>query len=144
MIIEMGIIAIQSGVIWHLWRKTRRCPYTKLLNKQQFEADLKRLRGEYVIILDIDKFKQINDNLGHLAGDKIIVQVSDVIKDNIRLADRAYRIGGDEFAIITAHKDVAERVKRACEVSISIGIGKTYRLADEDMYLNKTLQKFNN
>ena len=71
-----------------------------------------------IIILDLDSFKAFNDNYGHLAGDKLLKQIGDIMKNAIRNADQAFRFGGDEFAIllpetnIKAAYEVAERVCR--------------------------------
>ncbi|SDH88622.1 GGDEF domain-containing protein [Desulfosporosinus hippei] len=66
-------------------------------------------------ILDIDDFKKINDTYGHLAGDKILQEISCLIQANIRKTDVAARYGGEEFAIIfpdTLSKDSAEICER--------------------------------
>ncbi|MFK4489749.1 EAL domain-containing protein [Bradyrhizobium sp. USDA 336] len=55
-----------------------------------------------VLLLDLDKFKSVNDALGHQCGDALLKQVADRIKAQIRDADTAARIGGDEFAVIVA------------------------------------------
>jgi len=71
-----------------------------------------------VIILDLDFFKAFNDNYGHLAGDKLLKRVGGIMGKAIRSADRAFRYGGDEFAILLpqtttdAAYQVAERVRR--------------------------------
>ncbi len=70
-----------------------------------------------MIILDIDSLKFINDNYGHLAGDEFLRQVGSTLRSAIRSTDRAFRYGGDEFAIILpqtpvdAAIEVAERVR---------------------------------
>lgn len=53
-----------------------------------------------LVIQDIDHFKQINDNHGHLAGDKVLVQLSQICRDNIRSTDVFSRYGGEEFIIL--------------------------------------------
>ena len=53
-----------------------------------------------VILLDIDNFKQINDNYGHLAGDQVLRELVGAMHDNFRSEDSIFRIGGDEFAIV--------------------------------------------
>lgn len=70
-----------------------------------------------LLLLDIDHFKQYNDNYGHQEGDKAITKLGRVIKENIRNTDYACRFGGEEFAIIltetnkyAAEKHIAERL----------------------------------
>lgn len=65
-----------------------------------------------IIIIDIDNFKKVNDTYGHAAGDKIILKAVDIIKDNIRNNDIAFRYGGEEFVIIVdnADEDTAQKI----------------------------------
>jgi len=71
-----------------------------------------------LIIFDLDSFKTYNDNYGHLAGDKLLGQISGIMRRVIRSADQAFRYGGDEFAILfpqTSIEDayeVAERLRK--------------------------------
>lgn len=128
------------GLCLYLYRQTKKCSYTGLYDKRQFETDLKRLRAnDHVIIIDIDKFKSINDTHGHAHGDIVINQVAHSIKSSIRLQDRAYRIGGDEFAIITNYdKDLMEaRLIKRINIAVSIGKGVNYHEADKQMYTQK-------
>jgi len=53
-----------------------------------------------VIFLDLDRFKLINDSLGHLTGDKVLCRVAAILKRNVRRLDTVARVGGDEFAIL--------------------------------------------
>ncbi len=68
----------------------------------------------YILMLfDLDRFKQANDNYGHLFGDEVLRHVAETIKDSIRSADIAVRTGGDEFMIFMAYKtDMEPQVKR--------------------------------
>lgn len=72
-----------------------------------------------VFFLDLDQFKSINDTLGHSAGDELLIQVSDRLKDCLREADQLARLGGDEFVILleSSHESqyifVAERILNA-------------------------------
>jgi len=52
-----------------------------------------------VVYIDIDNFKNINDNLGHNVGDRLLCSVAKMIKQNIRVIDILARLGGDEFGI---------------------------------------------
>ncbi len=58
-----------------------------------------------VAYLDIDNFKQINDNFGHSVGDKLLEEVASVSKKNIRITDMVARLGGDEFAVYFTETD---------------------------------------
>ncbi len=53
-----------------------------------------------VMYVDLDRFKQVNDGLGHLAGDELLTRFADVLRRNVRPGDTAARLGGDEFAIL--------------------------------------------
>jgi len=53
-----------------------------------------------LLFLDLDHFKRINDQHGHLIGSKLLSQVGEVLRENLRLVDAAFRYGGDEFAIL--------------------------------------------
>lgn len=88
---------------------------TELVRAERYNHNL------CLLIFDLDRFKSINDTLGHPAGDSILKQLSEVVKDSIRSIDVAARYGGDEFAIILPEtdlesgRDVAERLRRAVE-----------------------------
>ena len=81
---------------------------TGLANRAEFNAKLeeasKRLRRNggavTVMMLDLDKFKAVNDTLGHPAGDRLLVEVAQRLRSTIRETDVLARLGGDEFAII--------------------------------------------
>ena len=53
-----------------------------------------------LIVFDLDDFKSINDQVGHLAGDRVLAQAADRFREAVRSVDVACRIGGDEFAVI--------------------------------------------
>lgn len=129
----------------YLYRQSCLDSSTQLLNKQQFNRDVvlkSKLRrsNDKVVIIDIDKFKQVNDTRGHEHGDKIISIVSKVIQSNLRSSDRAYRIGGDEFAIVCSCASIGHRIREELNthnILVSVGSGTTYREADAAMYLDK-------
>jgi diguanylate cyclase (GGDEF)-like protein len=85
-------------------------PLTRLLNRRAF---MTRLDGEVaratrygrsfgLVIADLDEFKQLNDQYGHAAGDEALVAFANVLVESLRKPDDAFRIGGDEFAVLVA------------------------------------------
>ncbi|MDR2200058.1 MAG: GGDEF domain-containing protein [Deltaproteobacteria bacterium] len=100
---------------------------TGLLNRRAFSENLARefAKAERhntplsLLMLDIDHFKSINDTFGHQAGDEILKWLARMINQNIRMGDLAFRIGGEEFAVILPWADeeqakiLAERLKSA-------------------------------
>jgi len=81
---------------------------TGLGSRVQFSDQLTRALGEdrrsggnvAVLFIDIDDFKNVNDSLGHVAGDQVLVEISARLRGRLRLHDRAARFGGDEFAVL--------------------------------------------
>jgi diguanylate cyclase (GGDEF)-like protein len=118
-----------------------RDPLTGLLNHREFhetvERELERGRRHGgamgVALFDLDGFKLVNDGAGHAEGDRVLRAVAAVLADTCRVSDMAFRIGGDEFALLlpeTGRADteaVVERVREAvagvdARVSASVGI----------------------
>jgi diguanylate cyclase (GGDEF)-like protein len=81
-----------------------------------------RRSGEQValLMLDLDRFKQVNDTLGHNAGDALVAEVGERLRSLARETDTVARIGGDEFAIVQVSPKGEADVRRLCERIISI------------------------
>ena len=114
----------------------QRDPLTALLNRRGFDQQLVRLErdglaGCCLMMLDIDNFKAINDSHGHLLGDKVIIAVANVLRGCIGERGSIARIGGDEFAVLLAHPDLAGASALAERVRASVSRG-ALRRADTD------------
>ncbi|MHB1391674.1 MAG: sensor domain-containing diguanylate cyclase [Clostridia bacterium] len=72
-----------------------------------------------IVLMDIDNFKGLNDSLGHLAGDLSIRHVANLLKDNIRESDYAFRYGGDEFIVLFSDTDL-EGARKAADKLLEI------------------------
>jgi diguanylate cyclase (GGDEF)-like protein len=147
---------------------------TGLLNHREF---YRRLREELersrrynrafcLLMLDLDRFKEVNDTYGHLVGDETLCSVAALIREEVRMVDLVARYGGEEFAIILPETSyaggvhIAERIRQTIEsqkiscaggvavnVTVSIGIavfpvdGRTEETlmaaADEALYMAK-------
>src|SRR3954467_15038686 len=107
---------------------------TGLPNKRAFDdrldTELRRAAREYypvaVVVMDLDRFKQINDTWGHAVGDEALVKLSEHITAELRAGDIAGRMGGDEFSVALVRADAhsAERVLtrlRAALADVTVG-----------------------
>ncbi len=70
------------------------------LLEQEFNRARRYDRPLSILIYDIDRFKEINDTYGHLAGDQMLIESSRIVKDHLRAEDHYGRLGGDEFLVI--------------------------------------------
>ncbi|PSM50411.1 GGDEF domain-containing protein [Chroococcidiopsis sp. CCALA 051] len=110
-----------------LQNQSVRDPLTDLFNRRYLEATLERevRRGEReqtpvgIIMLDVDRFKQVNDTFGHPTGDTLLRELGKFLKEQIRAGDIACRYGGEEFMLILpdaplgAVQQRAERIREA-------------------------------
>lgn len=117
-------------------------PLTQLPNRRELLAEMTRLLARTprtgtrlaVLFVDLDGFKEVNDRLGHAAGDAVLVQVAERIRSTLRGDDVLARLGGDEFVIalpaqhgVSDAEDVAAKVIRAVADPFSLA-GTTIRL----------------
>jgi len=121
-----------------LEHRVGRDPLTSLPNREVFIDELSRALARHarsslhlgVLFIDLDSFKQINDSIGHEAGDRLLAEVAQRLRDAVRGGDVVGRLGGDEFAILlelldSDHEavDVARRVLQAFAEPFDLGSG---------------------
>ena len=123
---HIAIPVMKSRLYTKAEEKARTDSLTGLLNRRALDefidseiARASRYGGVFaLIILDLDSFKVFNDNYGHVPGDKLLRKISGIIMNSIRGSDKAFRYGGDEFAILLPETNVeyaqgvAERVRK--------------------------------
>lgn len=68
-----------------------------------------------ILFIDLDQFKQVNDSLGHLAGDAVLQEVASLLKQSLRTGDTVYRYGGDEFVCILSSIESKQQVAPVVE-----------------------------
>jgi diguanylate cyclase (GGDEF)-like protein len=119
----------------HTHELANRDPITSLYNRRRFEEELRRAiarcreEGESaaLLLLDLDRFKNVNDSDGHVAGDRLIRMVGQTLDERISAPDIAARIGGDEFAVILRNIDLAQARAVAEELRMAIAGTETER-----------------
>ncbi len=122
-------------MIWLVFRRltddlsqmAARDPMTQLLNRRGLSEALEQhfnlhnVAPAYLLLLDVDHFKRINDTYGHQAGDTVLRHVADVLRTTVRRGDLTGRIGGEEFVAVCLDSDdvgvvqLAERLRAAVE-----------------------------
>lgn len=145
---------------------------TGLYNRAYFEEQINKLDdNEYypltLIMGDLNGLKAVNDNLGHLEGDKLLVEIAKVLKGSCRKEDLVFRWGGDEFIILLPNsdyklgKEICNRIQLNCKntdktpipLSISLGVStkinkqkdidEILKEAEDMMYVEKLKTKIN-
>lgn len=129
-------------------------PLTGLPNRRAFEESWKRelasaRRHGYPVslaIVDIDRFKRVNDKLGHLEGDRVLAGVGEALRRTVRSADVVARLGGDEFIVALPYTNlegglrIAERLRAAVEslvlqaaCQVSIGVACSEQTPEDEL-----------
>jgi len=181
-VISRGLDEPFEGIFRRLRNVSVTDPLTLLYNRLGFNEmsekmlNMARREGNVLgmMMIDLDNFKEINDNFGHIQGDEVLLRVGEIIQRNVRAADLAARIGGDEFAVVLSNTDpegvriVQERIEKdfsswlhstdhSAVLGISIGsaledfrgnpptsLDDLLSQADRAMYRQKTLHRNGN
>jgi diguanylate cyclase (GGDEF)-like protein len=144
----LGTAALET--LWEIEeinRRARTDALTGLANRQQFEERLTRIVMETnrfggscaLVVIDIDRFKHVNDTYGHQVGDEVLKEVSRVLQNAVRTVDLCARYGGEEMALLLPQTELAgagllaERLRKAVcdepvrvkghEIPITISLG---------------------
>lgn len=99
------------------------------LLEQEFNRARRYDRPLSILVYDIDRFKEINDTFGHLAGDQMLIESSRIVKEHLRVEDHFGRLGGDEFLIICPETPVDQAL--ALGKRIQVVLSKTDFLVRE-------------
>ncbi|SPU49947.1 GGDEF domain-containing protein [Bordetella trematum] len=137
-----GVSALDHS-IGRLRRESGSDPLTGVLNRRGLALALEGLREQgiplSVVMFDIDYFKRINDQHGHLVGDRVVRDVSKVVQEQVRAGDYVARLGGDEFLVVLPQTEVesaaafAERLRNTVAhalldsgtpVTLSLGVAR--------------------
>jgi diguanylate cyclase (GGDEF)-like protein/PAS domain S-box-containing protein len=112
-----------------LMQLARKDPLTGLPNRRQFDERLvdavarsrRTRRPMALLFLDIDRFKAINDSLGHAAGDAVLKEVAQRLKNTVRGTDTVARLAGDEFVVIVEGVDTADEAEQVARKIVLAG-----------------------
>jgi len=133
---------------------------TKTFNRRALDSYLRMVCGKkklkyelHMFILDIDDFKVINDKHGHVAGDKVLIFIANILKKALRDGDKIFRYGGEEFVVVLNRidmqycKSIANRILRlinsnkliykgdTLNVTVSMGTTKMYEDDTPDSFI---------
>lgn len=170
----LNLVRAQEQSLQTLRRQANSDPLTGLGNRRwlqnavagEMSRAARRNHWVWVIAFDLDRFKQINDQFGHAAGDEVLMIVAEVMQRQLRPYDLVARIGGEEFCVVSTDATddfgllAAERLREAIEkwqptfngqsttITASFGVfrgdpahhtfNEMLRFADENLYLAKT------
>ncbi|KPX02727.1 putative bifunctional diguanylate cyclase/phosphodiesterase [Pseudomonas savastanoi] len=92
-----------------------------------------------VIFIDLDRFKAVNDTLGHSVGDQLLIQAGRRLKDCIDENSVVARLGGDEFSIVVTHHVYSENLIKALANHVVEALGKPFNLGGQDVFVSASV-----
>ncbi len=110
-----------------------------LKNRLEHEIEIARQKRQSfaVIMLDLDRFKFVNDTMGHKAGDELLMDVAERLRGTVRIEDTVARLSGDEFCIVLRDSKPSE-VAVICEALLQV-LGLPFRLTERDAEIGGSL-----
>jgi len=136
-------ITSQKRMVKQLAFRASHDPLTKTLNRAAFLERLEEAarRGSgllAVLFVDLDHFKSVNDNLGHLAGDRLLAVAAERMRRSVRPGDAVARLGGDEFAILLEAMN-GEEEARAVADRVMSALGSPFLVDGRDVMLTVSI-----
>ncbi|MDP2056556.1 MAG: diguanylate cyclase, partial [Thiobacillus sp.] len=91
-----------------------------------------------VALMDLDRFKEVNDTLGHNVGDELLREVGRRLKETVRAEDTVARLGGDEYTVILSELDDARKIERVAECVLQ-RLAEPFRIGEEIAYISASI-----
>jgi diguanylate cyclase (GGDEF)-like protein len=137
----------RAGDEERLWHLANHDSLSGLFNRRRFMEELSReiavaqRSGEpgAVLMLDLDRFKDINDSLGHMAGDSLLTRVAGQLRERLRSTDTLARLGGDEFAVVLPGCPIGRAEKVATEILGALARHARVRIAGVERLLTASI-----
>ncbi len=129
-----------------IWKQANFDALTNLPNRQMFhdrlehEARLARRSGKRMalMLIDLDRFKEVNDSLGHDTGDILLIEAARRITMSVRESDTVARLGGDEFTVILPDLDDIESIDRIAQTIID-NLAEPFKLGPDEAFISASV-----
>jgi diguanylate cyclase (GGDEF)-like protein/PAS domain S-box-containing protein len=129
-----------------IWRQANFDALTKLPNRQMFHDRLEQESRKShrtgkpmaLLLIDLDRFKEVNDSLGHHKGDTLLIDAAERISGCVRDSDTVARLGGDEFVVILSELEEEDSIERIAQNLVD-AISAPFKLGTEEIYISASI-----